>query len=65
MNNKYYVLWYDSKMRNYELFVEYLVKKRLVQAEIQPILVVDKEAHMDKVQEIWQSSQQANAAVKD
>ena len=34
MNNKYYVLWYDSKMRNYELFVEYLVKKRLVQAEI-------------------------------
>ena len=34
MNNKYYVLWYDSKMRNYDLFVEYLVKKRLVQAEI-------------------------------
>ena len=40
--SKYYVLWYDSKMRNYELFVEYLAKKRLVQADIQPVLVVDK-----------------------
>ena len=28
--SKYFVLWYDSKMRNYELLIEYLVKKRLV-----------------------------------
>lgn len=27
--SRYYVFWYDSKMRNYELFVEYLVNKRL------------------------------------
>lgn len=62
--SKYYVLWYDSKMRNYELFVEYLARKRLAQAEIQPILVVDKEAHLDKVREIWQNSQ-GNEQVRD
>jgi len=32
--SRYYVFWYDSKMRNYELFVEYLLKKRLTQADI-------------------------------
>lgn len=32
--SKYFVLWYDSKMKNYELFIDYLLKKRMVQAEI-------------------------------
>ena len=49
----YYVFWHDSKMKNYELFVEYLLKKKLVQARIVPILVVDKQAYVDRVREIW------------
>ena len=40
-------------MKNYELFVEYLLKKKLVQARIVPILVVDKQAYVDRVREIW------------
>ena len=54
---KYYVLWYDSKMKNYELFVKYLTEKKMMQADIHPMLVVDKEEHMDKIDEIWKSSE--------
>ena len=53
---KYAVLWYDSKMKTYELFIEYLAKKRFVQADIMPILVVDKETHMEKVRELWETA---------
>ena len=42
--SKYYVFWYDSKMKNYELFIDYLLARRMVQADIQPVLVVDKKA---------------------
>lgn len=52
-NRTYYVFWHDSKMKNYELFVEYLLKKKLVQARIVPILVVDKETYVSRVREIW------------
>ena len=51
----YYVLWYDPKMKNYEIFIDYLVRKRLVQCDIVPLLVVDKPIHQKKVSEIWDS----------
>lgn len=54
--SRYYVFWYDSKMKNYQLLIEYILNKRLIQADIQPVLVVDKESHMEKVLEIWQNS---------
>ena len=54
--SRYYVLWYDSKMKNYQLLIEYILNKRLIQADIQPVLVVDKESHMEKVLEIWKNS---------
>ena len=47
--SRYYVFWYDPKMKNYQLLLEYIINKRLVQADIQPVLVVDKESHMQKV----------------
>ena len=43
---EYYVLWYDSKMKNYLLFVEYLHRKKFIQAKVTPILVVDKPQYM-------------------
>ena len=40
--NEYFVLWYDAKMKNYISFIEYLNKKKIVAAQITPILIVDK-----------------------
>lgn len=51
-------------MKNYELFIEHLLKKRLAQADIQPILLVDKELHLEKVQEIWNSSTESQISSK-
>ena len=48
-------------MKNYELFIDYLLKKKMVQADIQPVLVVDKEIHLEKVQEIWDNNAELNA----
>jgi len=30
----YYIFWHDSKMKNYELLIDYLTKKRLAQANL-------------------------------
>ena len=58
----YYVLWFDSKMKNYELFLKYIVEKRLVQCDIVPILVVDNPTHQQKVIEIWDEKAGAASA---
>ena len=52
-------------MKNYQLFLEYLVKSRLVQAEVQPILIVNKQIHLDKVVEIWGSATETPRRVRD
>lgn len=50
--SEYYVLWYDPKMKNYLLFLEYLRKKRMIQAKITSILVVDKYEQLLNVEKI-------------
>ena len=40
-------------MKNYEIFVEYLIEKRLVHASVEPVLVVDKIEHLTGVVNIW------------
>jgi hypothetical protein len=42
----YTVLWYDAKMKNYLLFIEFLHKKKFIQAKVNTILVVDKPEYM-------------------
>ena len=51
--NSYQVLWFDPKMKNYEMFVEHLIQKRLVHANIELVLVVDKPEHMIGVLSVW------------
>lgn len=48
----YYVFWYDAKMKNYLLFLEYLHKKKFIQAKVQTILVVDKPEYMTNILKI-------------
>jgi hypothetical protein len=48
----YYVFWYDAKMKNYLLFLEYLYKKKFIQAKVQTILVVDKPEYMTNILKI-------------
>ena len=57
---KYYVLWYDRKMKNYQLLEKYLLNSKQVQAEIQPILIVDEQIFMDKVLEIWADNEKVD-----
>ena len=49
----YQVLWFDPKMKNYELLLGYIQKKRIAFAEICPVLVVDQTEHMEGVIKIW------------
>ena len=51
--NQYFVLWHDSKLKNYELFLDYLTKKPTLQVDIHPILIVDKPKIMQRVEEMW------------
>lgn len=48
----YTVLWYDAKMKNYLLFIEYLHKKKFIQAKVNTILVVDKPEYMSNIEKI-------------
>lgn len=59
----YQVLWYDAKMKNYELLLAFIKKKRIAFAEIQSILVVDKTEHLEGVLKIWTEKPQPNAKV--
>lgn len=52
----YYVLWYDAKMKNYLLFVEYLHKKKFTQASVCPILVVDRAEYLQNIEKIKSQS---------
>ncbi len=54
----YYVLWYDAKMKNYLLFIEYLHKKKFIQARVIPILVVDKPEYMSNIEKIRAESKE-------
>ena len=54
---QYYVLWYDRKMKNYQLLVDYLVKSKQLMVDVQPILIVDERRFMDKILEIWADAQ--------
>jgi hypothetical protein len=49
----YQVIWFDAKMKNYELLLSYIQKKRIAFAEICPVLVVDQTEHMEGVLKIW------------
>lgn len=55
-NKEYAVLWYDCKMKNYQLLIKYMLEKRIAMASIKPVLVVDKKVYQDKVKEIWTTS---------
>ena len=46
------MLWYDAKMKNYLLFVEYLHKKKFIHASVSPILVVDRVEYMQNIEKI-------------
>ena len=52
----YVVLWYDAKMKNYLLFIEYLHKKKFIQAKVSTILVVDKQEYMENIEKIKKES---------
>ena len=46
------MLWYDAKMKNYLLFIEYLHKKKFIQAKVNTILVVDKPEYLTNIEKI-------------
>ncbi len=46
------MLWYDAKMKNYLLFVEYLHKKKFIQAKVNPMLIVDKPEYITNIEKI-------------
>ena len=46
------MLWYDAKMKNYLLFIEFLHKKKFIQAKVNPLLVVDKLEYMTNIEKI-------------
>ena len=46
------MLWYDAKMKNYLLFIEYLHKKKFIQAKVNTILVVDKPEYITNIEKI-------------
>ena len=48
----YTVLWYDAKMKNYLLFIEYLHKKKFIQAKVNTILVVEKPEYLTNIEKI-------------
>ena len=52
----YFVLWYDAKMKNYLLFIEFLHKKKFIQARVNPVLVVDKLEYMNNIEKIKNES---------
>ena len=47
------MLWFDPKMKNYELLLSYIQKKRIAFADICPVLIVDQTEHMEGVIKIW------------
>ena len=47
-------------MKNYQLLEKYLRNSKQVQAEIQPILVVNEQVFMDRVREIWADSEKVD-----
>ena len=53
LNQAHTVLWFDPKMKNYQLFVEYLEEQVLTHAKINVILVVDKHVHLTTVKGMW------------
>jgi len=59
----YNVLWFDPKMKNYELLVAFIKKKRIAFAEINPFLIVDKTEHMEGVTKIWSEKPLENSKV--
>jgi len=46
------VLWYDAKMKNYLMFIEYLHKKKFIQAKVSPTLIVDKAEYLANIEKI-------------
>jgi len=58
------VLWIDSKLKNYELCVDYFQKKqRITHASIQPILIVEKQSIMQKVLDLWSGEEKEKVQV--
>jgi hypothetical protein len=57
------VLWFDPKMKNYELLVAFIKKKRIAFAEINPLLIVDKTEHLEGVNKIWSEKPLDNSKV--
>jgi hypothetical protein len=51
-------------MKNYELLLSFIHKKRVVRAIIDPILVVDAPAHQTGVTNIWQQRKPEGMAPK-
>lgn len=49
---EYIIFWYDAKMKNYLNLLEFLNNRRLVQAKVTAILVVDKREIAENVEKI-------------
>eukprot|EP00347_Sterkiella_histriomuscorum_P008809 403343668 len=52
----YTVFWYDAKMKNYLTFLEYLQKKKFIQANIDAYLIVDKKEYLMNIEKIKNES---------
>jgi hypothetical protein len=56
------VFWYDAKMKNYLLFLEYIHKNKYAIAKINGVLIVDKIEYLQNVKKIVDQSN--NEALK-
>jgi len=59
--HEYVVLWYDAKLKNYLSFLEFIEKKKFIQAKIKVILVVDKEEVLFNMQRLQADASQKTA----
>ena len=50
------MFWYDAKMKNYLQFLEYLQKKKFIQANIDAYLIVDKKEYLVNIEKIKNES---------
>lgn len=50
--NTYTIFWYDTKLKNYLLLLEYLKEKRQIIAKYEVILIVNKQHFLDNIEAI-------------
>lgn len=50
--NQFTIFWFDPKMKNYLSLLEFINRKKFLQAKVQAILIVEKEEHLANVNKI-------------